>query len=176
MVILILVIVAIAIYNNLVCIAYQCDEAWSNVETEFQRRYVLVPSLVSTVKGYVKHEKYLQEELVRLREKAFDNQNSVLSPASEAEFSRSLNRLIVRLEAYPNLKASTNFQNFQIELANTEDRIQAALRFYNRNIRILNSKIRQFPSNIIAILFDFRKCQFFVLEDIAAEETPRIQF
>lgn len=172
---IVLILVAIAIYNNLVCTNYQCDEAWSNVEAEFKRRYVLIPALVSTVKGYVSHEKQLLEELVKLREKAFDNRNSVLSPENEAEFSRNLNRLIVRLEAYPKLKASRNFRELQCELANTEDRIQAALRFYNANVRRINSAIEQFPSNILANLFNFEKRNFFRLEE-AARIAPIVRF
>lgn len=172
----ILIIIAIAIYNDLVCTAYQCDEAWSNVETELKRRYILIPSLVSTVKGYVDHEKYLLEELVKLREKAFDNRNSILSPANEAEFSRNLNRLIIRLEAYPKLKASKNFRELQTELANTEDRIQAALRFYNANVRRINSAIKQFPSSILANLFKFNKRDFFILEETAAKLPPTVRF
>ena len=172
----IVIILFILLYYSLVYIANQCDEARSNIETELNRRYVLIPNLVAVVKGYVSHEKYLLEQLVRLREKAYDNQNSPLSPADEAEFSRSLNRMMVRLEAYPNLKSNQNFRDLQSELANTEDRIQAALRFYNCNVRRINSAIEQFPSNIVAGLFGFEKREFFILQDTAARLPPTIRF
>ena len=175
-ILVVLVLFFVAMYNNLVHICYRCDEALSNVETELKRRYVLIPNLVSIVKGYASHEKYLLEQLVKLREKASYNPNSILSPADEAKFSQKLNSLMVKLEAYPNLKANQNFRELQIELANTEDRIQAALRFYNCNVRIVNSTIRQFPSNIVANAFDFEIRQFFVLEDATAQTAPTIQF
>lgn len=176
-VLILFIIIFIVIYNSLVSIAYQCDEAWSNIDTELGRRYDLIPNLISVVKGYATHEKYLLEELVKLREKALSNQGSIASQAAdEFALSRSVERLIVSLEAYPDLKASRNFLELQKEWANTEDRIQAALRFYNGNVRENNSRIRQFPSNIVASLFSFGRREFFRLEDMAAKLPPTVQF
>jgi LemA protein len=110
-------------------------------------------------------------------EKAFNNQSSITSQAEdESALQRSLDKLMVRLEAYPNLKANQNFLELQKELANTEDRIQAALRFYNGNVRENNSRIRQFPSNIIANLFGFGRREFFKLQNTAATVPPSVQF
>jgi LemA protein len=176
-VVVLFVIIFIAIYNNLVSITNQCEEAWSNVETELKRRYHLIPNLISVVKGYAAHERSLLEEIVKLREKAFNNQSSITSQAEdESALQRSLDKLMVRLEAYPNLKANQNFLELQKELANTEDRIQAALRFYNGNVRENNSRIRQFPSNIIANLFGFGRREFFKLQNTAATVPPSVQF
>jgi LemA protein len=175
--IIILALVFILIYNKLVSVSNQCDEAWSNVDTELKRRYDLIPNLVSTVKGYAVHEQSLLQEIVRLREAAINNRGSITSQAtSETALQRSLENLLVRIEAYPDLKASQNFLELQRELANTEDRIQAALRFYNGNVRENNNNIRQFPSNIIASLFNFGRREFFKLEDMAAKLPPTIQF
>lgn len=171
------ILIFIALYNNLVSISNQCDEAWSNVDTELKRRYDLIPNLVSVVKGYAAYEKSLLEELVRLREIAFNNQGSIVSQAEdESAFQRSLDKLMVRLEAYADLKASRNFLELQKELANTEDRIQAALRFYNGNVRENNSRIEQFPSNIVANLFSFEKRDFFKVNNMAAKLPLVVEF
>lgn len=175
--IIILALVFIFIYNNLVSVSNQCDEAWSNINTELKRRHDLIPNLVSVVKGYAVHEQSLLQEIVRLREVAINNRGSITSQAtSESALQKSLENLLVRVEAYPNLKASQNFLELQRELANTEDRIQAALRFYNGNVRENNNNIRQFPSNIIANLFNFGRRDFFKLEDMTAKLTPTVQF
>ncbi|NJM64060.1 MAG: LemA family protein [Oscillatoriales cyanobacterium RU_3_3] len=171
------VLFVIALYNNLVSIGNQCDEAWSNVDTELKRRYDLIPNLISAVRGYAAHEKSLLEELVKRRERAFKNQGSIASQAKdEIALEGALHKLMVRLEAYPELKASRNFLELQKELANTEDRIQAALRFYNGNVRENNNKIQQFPSNIVASLFRFGRRDFFKLNDMAAKLPPVVQF
>lgn len=170
-------LILIAIYNNLVSIDNQCDEAWANIDTELQRRYDLIPNLVSVVRGYAKYEQSLLKELVRLREIALANKGSVASQAAdEAALQRSLNQLMARIEAYPDLKASQNFLELQRELANTEDRIQAALRFYNGNVREHNSIIRQFPANIIADSLGMKSRHLFKLDDMAARLPPTVEF
>jgi LemA protein len=129
------------------------------------------------VKEYAAHERSLLEELARFRERAFNNQGSIASQAEdESALQRVLDQLMVRFEAYPDLKASRNFLELQKELANTEDRFQAALRFYNGNVRENNNKIQQFPSNIVASLFSFGRREFFKLEDKAAKLPPVVQF
>ncbi len=175
--IVLVLLIAISIYNGLVSIRNQCDEAWSNVDTELKRRYDLIPNLVNTVKGYAKHEKELLTELVDLREKASANAGSPASQAAdEVALQGVLSKLMVRLEAYPDLKASENFLELQKEVANTENRIQAALRFYNGNIRENNNKVQQFPSNIMASMFHFELREFFELDIPEARETPEISF
>ncbi len=176
-IVLVVLVAFIGMYNGLVSIRNQCDEAWSNVDTELKRRYDLIPNLVNTVKGYAKHEKELLEDLVNLRERASANHGNVASQAAdEGLLQKALGQLMVRLEAYPDLKASSNFLELQGELANTENRIQAALRFYNGNVRANNNKMEQFPSNIVASMFTFSRREFFELEIPEAREAPQVAF
>lgn len=176
-IVLVVLVAFIGMYNGLVSIRNQCEEAWSNVDTELKRRYDLIPNLVNTVKGYAKHEKELLEDLVNLRERASANHGNIASQAAdESLLQKTLGQLMVRLEAYPDLKASSNFLELQGELANTENRIQAALRFYNGNVRANNNKIEQFPSNIVASMFTFARREFFELEIPEARETPQVAF
>ncbi|RMH04165.1 MAG: LemA family protein [Planctomycetota bacterium] len=170
-------VVLIGLYNGLVSIRNQCDEAWSNVDTELKRRHDLIPNLVRTVQGYAAHEKELIEQVVAMRERAAGAHGTVAEQAAdESRLQQALGTLMARLEAYPDLKASANFLELQKELANTEDRIQAALRFFNGNVRENNNKVEQFPSNLVAGLFGFGRREFFELEDPAARESVRVQF
>ncbi len=170
-------IAAIGLYNGLVSIRNQCDEAWSNVDTELKRRYDLIPNLINTVKGYAKHERELLEQVTAMREKAAGNHGSMESQArDEVQLQRSLGQLMVRLENYPELKASANFLELQQELANTENRIQAALRFFNGNVRDNNNRVQQFPSNVVAGMFGFTVREFFELEEPAARVAPKVEF
>lgn len=172
-----LAIIFIALYNGLVSIRNQCDEAWSNVDTELKRRYDLIPNLVNTVKGYASHEKDLIEKVVEMREQAAGNTGSLASQAQdEIQLQKALGQLMVRLENYPDLKASSNFLELQQELANTEDRIQASLRFFNGNIRENNNKVQQFPSNVIAGMFSFTLREFFELDVPEAREPVKVEF
>ncbi len=172
-----LAIVLIALYNGLVSIRNQCDEAWSNVDTELKRRYDLIPNLVSTVKGYASHEKDLLEKVVEMREQAAGNTGSLASQAQdEIQLQKALGQLMVRLENYPDLKASSNFLELQEELANTEDRIQASLRFFNGNVRENNNKVQQFPSNVVAGVFSFTLREFFELDVPEAREPVKVEF
>lgn len=175
--VLVPVFIVIGMYNSLVGTRNQVDESWSGVETELQRRYSLIPNLVNTVKGYATHEKSLLEEVTKLRESAVANTGSPASQAAtENQLSRALGNLIVRLEAYPELKANQNFVELQQELSNTEDRIQAAYRFYNGNVRENNNKVQMFPTNIIAGMFGFTRREFFELEDERARVAPKVEF
>ena len=172
-----LAIVLIALYNGLVSIRNQCDEAWSNVDTELKRRYDLIPNLVSTVKGYASHGKDLIEKVVEMREQAAGNTGSLASQAQdEIQLQKALGQLMVRLENYPDLKASSNFLELQEELANTEDRIQASLRFFNGNVRENNNKVQQFPSNVVARMFSFTLREFFELDVPEAREPVKVEF
>jgi LemA protein len=176
-VVVVAALIPIGLYNGLVSIRNQCDEAWSNVDTELKRRYDLIPNLVNSVKGYAKHEKELLEEVVTMREQAASNNGSLASQAQdEIRLQKSLGQLMVRLEAYPDLKASQNFLELQSELANTENRIQASLRFFNGNIRENNNKVQQFPSNIVAGMFGFSTREFFELDVPEAREAVTVEF
>ena len=166
---------AVAMYNGLVSIRNQVDEAWSDVDTELKRRYDLIPNLVATVQGYAKHERELLERVTELRGRASANHGSPRSQAAdESALEGALGQLRIRLEAYPDLKASDSFLALQRELSNTEDRIQAALRFYNGNVRENNNKVEQFPSNLVARLGGFGQREFFELKAAAEREAPAV--
>lgn len=172
---LVILIIIVGMYNSLIGLQNQCDESWADVQTELQRRYNLIPNLVNTVKGYAQHERQLLEEVTRLRQVCADNNGSPKVQAqTESQLHSALGALMVRLEAYPDLKANQNFLQLQRELTNTEDRIQAAYRFYNGNVRDQNNRIQMFPSNILASMFGFTNKEFFRLEDEAARSVPTV--
>ena len=165
-VVFLLVAVPGALYNKLVQARNHCDEAWSNVDTELKRRYDLIPNLVRCVQGYMNYERELLQKVTRLREECVRNTGSPQNQAaSENELVRALSALLVRVENYPELKASQNFLELQRELVNTEDRIQAARRFYNGNVRENNNLVEMFPTNILASMFGFTKREFFEVAD-----------
>lgn len=165
----------IGTYNGLVRLRNHVRESWSGIDTELKRRYELIPNLVETVRGYARHEREVLESVVRARQTAVDSNGSPASQArDENELIRSLNRLFAVAEGYPDLKASANFLQLQAELVNTEDRIQAARRFYNANVRDFNTRAQVFPSNLVAGMFGFRAEEFFEVEDAAIRQPPRV--
>ncbi len=153
-------------YNSMVSLNNRCDESWADVDTELKRRYDLIPNLVKTVKGYAKHERLLLQNITKVRELCMHTRSIPSEKAEpESQLQSLLGQLLMKLEAYPDLKASENFLNLQKELSETEDRIAAARRFYNANVRELNIKTEQFPSNIVAIIHGFRKREYFQIRD-----------
>jgi LemA protein len=176
---LIVVIVVVGLYNGLVAARARVRESSSTVDTELQRRHDLIPNLVESVKGYMSHERDLLQRLVDLREQAERVRPGAVTPEQvrvEGELQNALSGVRARFEAYPELKASANFQALQGELANTEDRVQGALRFYNGNVRDLNVKCETFPSGMIASMFGFQKATYFELKDPAARVAPKVSF
>ena len=167
----------ISIYNGLVRTRNTCDEAWSDIDTELKRRYTLIPNLVETVKGYAAHERQTLDAVIEARNRAVA---SVGSPASQAKDENvlvgSLRQLFALAENYPQLKANENFLKLQQELSNTEDRIQTSRRFYNANVRDLNTRTEIFPSNIVAGVFSFQKREFFEIENAAERQAPQVKF
>lgn len=165
------------LFNSLVRVRNHCIEAWANVETELQRRYDLIPNLVSTVKGYASYERELLEEVTRLRALCAGNHGSPKEQeATENQLVGALGRLLARVEAYPDLKANQNFLHLQQELVNTEDRIQAARRFYNGNVRENNNKVQMFPTNLLAQWFGFAERQYFEVDGLRARQAPVAAF
>ena len=162
-----------AMYNRLVGVRNHCNEAWHNIDTELKRRYDLIPNLVRCVKGYAAHEKDVLETVTRLREECLHNEGSPEDQArSENKLVRALNDLYVRIEAYPDLKASANYLQLQDELVNTEDRIQAARRFYNGNVRENSNLVEMFPTNLVASMFGFARREYFEVEDTRQRHVP----
>jgi LemA protein len=179
-IIAILVIVgawAVAQYNGLVKLRNLVQEAWHQIDTELQRRHDLIPNLVETVKGYAAHERETFEAVTQARAAAAA---PGAGPAQQAQneniLTQALGRLFAVAEAYPELKANQNFLALQQELTNTEDRVAAGRRFYNANVRELNTKIETFPTSIIANMFKFVKAEYFETEDPAARQAPTVQF
>jgi LemA protein len=177
-IVLVLVFVVV-LYNGLVAARQRVRESSSTVDSELARRHELVPNLVSTVKGYMTHERELLARLVELREQAERARPGPITAEQvriEDQLEQSLALLRARFEAYPELKASANFQALQGELANTADRVQSALRFYNGNVRELNVKCESFPSSLIAGVFGFDRATYFELQDPAARATHVVHF
>lgn len=175
-VIAIIVIAAIAIYNNLVKLNVRTDEAWSDIDVQLKRRYDLIPNLVETVKGYAKHEKEAFEDVTKARAEALGAQDVASKAKAENQIEGALKSIFAVAEAYPELKANQNFAQLQSDLTDTEDKIQAARRFYNGNVREMNIAIQAFPSNIFASVFGFKKRELFELGDAVAKEPVKVDF
>ncbi len=167
---------AVLIYNRLVALRNRVKEAFSDISVQLKRRYDLIPNLVNTVKGYAAHEKGVFEKVTEARARAMGATGMQDKAAAENMLTGALKSLFAVAEAYPDLKASANFVELQRELRDTEDKIQAARRFYNTNVMSLNTKIETFPSNIIARGFTFKQAEFFELEEEAAKEAPKVSF
>ena len=170
-----LIIWVICMYNSLVRLRQHVRDSWAGIDTELKRRYDLIPNLVATVKGYAAHEREVLQAVTEARVRAVESTGSPEAQASDENvFVGALRRLFAVSESYPDLKASGNFLGLQRELANTEDRIQAARRFYNGNVRDMNTRVEVFPSNIIASIFSFEREQFFEIEDAGVRAVPGV--
>jgi LemA protein len=169
----IILIAAIAMYNGLVRANVRVQEAWSDITVQLKRRYDLIPNLVTTVKGYASHEKEVFEKVTAARSNAMNAQGVAETAQAENQFQAALKSLFAVAEAYPDLKANENFKALQDELVDTEDKIQAARRFYNGAARDLNIKIQSFPTNIFAGMLGFKSREFFELTE--AEQAQAAQ-
>lgn len=166
------VLFLVAKYNGFVTLKTRVQEAWADIDVQLKRRYDLIPNLVNTVKGYATHEASTFEKVTEARSKAM--QAGTLAEKGEAEniLSGTLKSLFAVSEAYPELKANTNFIELQRELSDTENKIMASRRFYNGNVRDFNTGVQMFPGNIIASMFKFTVFEFFELENDSAEKNP----
>jgi LemA protein len=181
------VLYGIAIYNNFVRLTQRAKEAWADIDTQLKRRYDLIPNLVETVKGYAAHERGVFEEVTEARAKATQihvdptgvtPEQITAMAGAESALGASLGKLLAVAEAYPDLKANANFSQLQAELTDTENKIQAARRFYNTNVRDLKIALQSFPSNIVGSMFNFKEESFFELgeEDAAARDVVKVSF
>jgi LemA protein len=176
-VVLLPVVYVVVQYNALVALKNYIRESWSNVDTELKRRYDLIPNLVAVVKGYAAHERTVLERVTERRNRCAANNGSPSEQAvDEKQLVDSLKQLLVVVENYPQLKADQNFLNLQTELVNTEDRIQAARRFYNGNVRDYRNKCETFPSNLVANLFGFKSEGDFFSVPPSVQEVPNVDF
>lgn len=172
-VVVIIVVLVASTYNSLVSLRIRSNEAWADIEVQLKRRYDLIPNLVNTVKGYATHESSAFENVTKARTMAMGATGATPGHAeAENMLTGALKSIFAVAEAYPDLKANQNFLSLQSELSDTENKIQAARRFYNGNVRDLNTKIETFPSNIIAGMFKFIKMEFFDLADDDVAQNP----
>jgi LemA protein len=166
-------------YNKLVALKNRAQEAFADIDIQLKRRHDLIPNLIEVVKGYAAHEKEVFEKVTEARAKAMGARESGdLKNMAEAEnyLAETLKTLFAVAENYPDLKASVNFLELQKELTDTEDKIMAARRFYNANVRDLNIAIESFPTNIIASIFGFKKMDFFEIGAPEEKEAPKVKF
>ncbi|OGL35634.1 hypothetical protein A3F65_01040 [Candidatus Saccharibacteria bacterium RIFCSPHIGHO2_12_FULL_47_16b] len=170
----VVLLLIVYIYNSLVTAKVRVDEAWSDITVQMKRRADLIPNLVNSVKGYAKHEREVFQKVTEARAKTLSAGSVGEVAEAEGMFQKALKSLFAVAEAYPQLRASENFQKLQDELTDTEDKIQAARRFYNGAARDLNTKIQVFPNNIFAAMFRFKLREFFVLpgEELATVSEP----
>lgn len=175
-IIAVVILSLIFIYNGLIRRKNRTEEAWADIEVQMKRRYDLIPNVVETVKGYMSHERNVLENVTKARTQAMGAKSAQEHATAENMLSNTLKTLFAVAENYPDLKANANFLDLQRELADTENKIQAARRFFNANVRDLNTMIESFPSNIIAGMFRFSKKEFFDLDEETAKQPVKVTF
>ncbi len=166
----------IGVYNGLIRLKNQTDEAWSDIDVQLKRRYDLIPNLIETVKGYASHEKELLENVTKARTQAMNAQSPEAKGRAENMLTDTLKSLFAVAENYPQLRASENFAKLQDELSDTENKIQAARRFYNGNVRDFNTKLQVFPNNLVAGMLGFKEREFFEIENETERENVKVKF
>ena len=164
------------IYNALVRLRNQVDNAWSQIDVQLKRRHDLIPNLIETAKGYMQHERETFEAITEARSKAMGAGSVADSAKAEGGLSQALSNFMLVVENYPDLKANQNFLSLQEELTSTENKIAFSRQGYNDQVLFFNNKIQMFPSNIIAGMFSFTKRDFFEIEDAAEREVPKVSF
>jgi LemA protein len=175
-VIVLIPLCGIILYNALVRSRNMVEEGWSGIDVQLKRRADLIPNLLETVKGYAAHEKGVFEEVTRARVGAVSAQGPAAAGQAENALTAALGHLFAVAEAYPDLKADDNFRQLQAQLAEIEDAIQKARRYYNGAVRRLNTKVELFPSNVVAQQFRFERGEYFEIEDPSSRAVPKIDF
>ena len=175
-IVILIFIFAIGMYNGLVRLKVQTDNAWSDIDVQLKRRYDLIPNLVETVKGYAAHEKGTLEAVINARNRAMTANGPAEKAQAEDMLSGALKNLFALSEAYPQLRAVESFTALQTSLTQIEDAVQNARRYYNAVVRDLNTKIQQFPTNIFANMLGFKLREFFEISAPAEREAPKVSF
>ncbi len=175
-VLVLLILFVIGIYNALIRLRNQVDNAWSQIDVQLKRRHDLIPNLVETAKGYMKHERGTFEAITKARSQAMGAKTISESGKAEGALGEALSKFMLIVENYPDLKANQNFLAVQEELTGTENKISFSRQSYNDQVLFFNNKIQMFPSNIIANMFSFGKRDFFELETPAEREVPKVSF
>ena len=171
-----LVFFIIGVYNSLIRLRNQVDNSWSQIDVQLKRRHDLIPNLVETAKGYMVHERETFEAITKARSQAVDAKTVSESSKAEGALAEALQKFMLVVENYPDLKANQNFLSLQEELTSTENEISFARQSYNDQVLFFNNKIQMFPSNIVASMFGFGKRDFFELETPAEREVPKVSF
>ncbi|HSG30607.1 MAG TPA: LemA family protein [Thermodesulfobacteriota bacterium] len=174
----VVVVVLASMYNGLVNAKNSVKNAWSQIDVQLKRRHDLIPNLVETVKGYVKHERETLEAVTKARQQAIDLSGASVAERAKIEnfLTQTLKSLFAVSEAYPDLKANENFLNLQEEITTTENRVSFSRQAYNDEVLNLNNKVEMFPTNIIAGMFGFSQGEYFEIDDLAEKEVPKVQF
>ncbi len=175
-VILLLVLILIGMYNKLVKLRNQVKNAWSQIDVQLKRRHDLIPNLIETVKGYMKHEQETFQKITAYRSQAMAAGSVAEKGVAEGMLGQALGQLRIAVENYPDLKANTNFLALQEELTSTENKISYSRQAYNDSVLGLNNKIEMFPSNVVAGMFGFRKEVFFEVDVPQEREVPKVSF
>ena len=175
-VLVVLLLSVIGIYNSLVRLRNQVDNSWSQIDVQLKRRHDLIPNLVETAKGYMKHERETLEAITQARAQAMGAKSVSEASKAEGALGEALSKFMLVVENYPDLKANQNFLAVQEELSSTENRIAFARQNYNDQVLSFNNKIQMFPSNIVAGMFAFGKRDFFEIEVAAEREVPKVSF
>ena len=172
----ILIVILIGMYNSLVKLRNQVKNAWAQIDVQLKRRYDLIPNLIETVKGYMKHERETLENVTRMRAQAMETSGVADKAKAEGMLTSALGQLKIAVENYPDLKANQNFLALQEELTSTENKISFARQNYNDQVLFFNNKTEVFPSNIIAGMFGFSKEDFFEIENPTERVVPKVSF
>jgi LemA protein len=175
-VVAVLVAILIAIYNKLVRLRNRCENAWAQVDVQLRRRYDLIPNLVEAVKGYAAHERETFEEVTKARTAAQQAQGIQQQAQAENLLTQAIGKLFAVAEAYPQLRATENFQQLQAQLSETESKIAVARQIYNDAVLTYDNALETVPTNIVAGVFNFKPREYFEVEEPAAREAPRVQF
>lgn len=171
-----LVLLIVGMYNALVRLKVQSENAWADIDVQLKRRYDLIPNLVDTVKGYAGHEKQTFEAVITARNRAMTAATPATKAEAEGILAQSLKSLFALAEAYPQLRAVENFSQLQSSLNQIEEAVQNARRYYNAVVRDFNTKIQEFPSNFIANFFNFTPREFFEIADASERAVPKVNF
>ncbi len=166
----------VTIYNSLVRLRNQVSNAWSQIDVQLKRRHDLIPNLVETAKGYMKHERETFEEITKARSQAMGAKTVAEASKAEGSLGEAMSKFMLVVENYPDLKANQNFLALQEELTSTENKIAFSRQSYNDQVLFFNNKIQMFPSNIVAGMFSFGKRDFFEIEVAAEREVPKVSF
>jgi LemA protein len=175
-IVVVLALVFIGVYNSLIRLRNRVDEAWSDIDVQLKRRSNLIPNLVETVKGYAAHEKEVFQKVTEARSAIMKAETPKQAAEADNMLTGALKSLFAVAENYPDLKANENFLQLQRDLTDTEDKIQAARRFYNGNVRDFNTKLQVFPNNLIAGMFNFKAREFYEIEEEAERKVPEVKF